>query len=1080
MWDHDAVRVLSNAYKICPQCGARSIHGSQFCASCGHGLQSTATTEGDPFLGVVLGGKYETLELIGEGAMGRVYKARQITLGKPFAAKILAPHLIHDESSRARFAAEAHNAASLNHPNCVSVVDFGHTEHGAAYIVMEFIAGRTLESLIERDYPLSTTRIVDLVVQVLAALTEAHGLGILHRDLKPENILVQQLRTHGEFAKVLDFGIAKLMEDTAQAGTGLTSQGMVCGTPEYMSPEQARGFKLDQRSDLYSVGVILYQMLAGRPPFESGSAIELLHKHITEEPVPPSQLVGSPPSPLEAVCLRALSKDPSLRYGSAQEFREALIAAAGVVQASLTCDACGSPIRVEHRFCPSCGAATHHGSSQTAPDDPGRSGMNWPKPAEPTAEVVVRNFPLPLAGRDSVMQRAQALLRRPHTGVRVLVISGDPGVGKTRLGDEIAAAAESVGWRAFYTGADPTGARTPLRPIQRIVAHVLGVDAERATTQELGRIANTSGLSFEELPGLTELFQRSGPATELELRVRRRECFASAVQALLHGGNGQPLLLFFDDVDAYDEPSREILRRLGAAIGPEPVLVLCTTSEPSAEWLGGAVERLGPLPRDVLEQVGRRITRDTNPQSELPRALAEMAPLSPLMLETHLRLLALGVQAPSDADETMLLEARLRELSEPARGLIDIASVFGERFVTAKLRRVITGLEQEDDRSMADALLELVGGGVLVSIGVAEHAFVHRLLRTVAYEQISPERRQTLHRLVANVIDDDPRSQPVRAYHLLEAKSFDAVSAVVVAAEAAERAFDDARAARWAEAAFRMLEEDSPPGREPLELRLAQVIARVMRSDEGHARAIQLLERCYDRATEAEHQAKLLCALGDVQVRAELHERAISTLKRALAPAIASGDRPTMMNIYCEIGRINAFQNELGPAIAELEEGLDFFTLGEGPRAIVDFPLWRYLLRLCEYNRAFGDMKRSRQWCDHALWQAERRGDRLGILRTHALMAWVLRDLNQLALAEQHLARALDEARYFGDRLTTAELLIERARARAARGRFSDAKRCCEEALRLAKAIQWTGGIHHAEQTLAMLSRQAESLRRSH
>src|SRR5690606_4970458 len=121
----------------------------------------------------------------------------------------------------------------------------------------------------------------------------------------------------GELAKVLDFGIAKLMEDQAQAGSGLTSQGMVCGTPEYMSPEQARGRKLDARSDLYSVGVILYQMLTGRPPFESTSAVEILHKHLHEQPVPPSKLLGIPPDPLEAVCLRALAKDPDARHASA-------------------------------------------------------------------------------------------------------------------------------------------------------------------------------------------------------------------------------------------------------------------------------------------------------------------------------------------------------------------------------------------------------------------------------------------------------------------------------------------------------------------------------------------------------------------------------------------------------------------------------------------------------------------------------------------------------------------------------------------------------------------------------------------
>ncbi|MBL4688574.1 MAG: serine/threonine protein kinase, partial [Nannocystaceae bacterium] len=156
-----------------------------YCQGCGADIRSVEAAGDDPYLGLIIADKYRVEALIGVGAMGRVYKARQTTLGKPFAVKILAPHLMNDETSAARFAAEAHNCASLNHPNVVSVVDYGRTDEGVTYIAMEFIEGRSLEDLIAEQFPLSRERVVDLALQMLAALSEAHGLGILHRDLKP-------------------------------------------------------------------------------------------------------------------------------------------------------------------------------------------------------------------------------------------------------------------------------------------------------------------------------------------------------------------------------------------------------------------------------------------------------------------------------------------------------------------------------------------------------------------------------------------------------------------------------------------------------------------------------------------------------------------------------------------------------------------------------------------------------------------------------------------------------------------------------------------------------------------------------
>ncbi len=1038
-----------------------------------------AAAEGDPYVGVELEGKYAIEQLIGEGAMGRVYKAKQVPLGKAFAVKILAPHLMNDEASHQRFASEAHNAASLNHPNCVSIVDYGRTPEGITYIVMEFIKGITLERLISEQFPLARERMVDLTLQILAALSEAHGLGILHRDLKPENILVQQLRTHGELAVVLDFGIAKLM-DTGAPAPKLTTAGMVCGTPEYMSPEQARGQKLDARSDLYSVGVILYQMLTGRPPFESSSAVEILHKHLHEEPIPPSVLLGNEPDPLETVCLRAMRKDPAQRYASALEFREELLAATNSPKpavAALRCERCGGEMRADHRFCPQCGssAPTRNPDRMRRRASTRGSGMSIARTGEITAEVVVRSFPLPLVGREQAFERSRVMLSRPSPGVRLRVLTGPPGVGKTRMADEIASLAESMGWRAHYVGADPTGARTPMWPIRVMVAQLLELDPLACTTRDLGRVANLSGLGFEELPGLAELFGLDGPASDLEYPVRRRECSASAVQALLSGGRGQPLLLVFDDVDTFDNASREILRRLAAAPSNACVQVVATSGDPRTEWLGGVIEQLEPLPPEAVERVGRQATLDVKPNSQLPGELARVAPLTPLRLELHLRLLAQGLLAPRQADEVALVRARIDQLETPLVRLLEIAAVLGERFPESELAELHERDRGEPGVAFDDSLMQLHVKGLLLVIGAGERAFAHRVLREVVYQAMTESRRQSLHALAANHSRLAKRLVNLRALHLVRSASREAPRALLEAAKKAEASFDDTTAAEFLQAALALCSKvTDATERRGLELEIALRSCRVMRAPQVIDKAVSLLDDLLKRNAGTDAEPRILAALGKQQRRRGRYDDATATLQRALAPTIALGDRAAMLDVYRDLGRVYLARKDVQRAIRELSEGLDLATLGEGPRAEIDVSLWLYLFELSEAYRAAGQHSDARKWCEHALHQAERMGDRLGLLRGHAQMAWILRDLKQLALAEQHLGRAIEEARHFGDRLTTAELLIERARARAARGRLAEAHRCCEEALRLSRGLQWAAGIEHAERAIAMLRRPAQ------
>ncbi len=1080
MWDDTRRQSVSEeAYKTCPSCGQRARADVRFCLGCGYDLVGTEAEHGDPYVGLVLQDKYRVIELIGEGAMGRVYKAQQTTLNKDFAVKILAPHLMNDEASHARFAAEAHNCASLNHPNVVSVVDYGSSPGGATYIVMEFIKGRPLEDIIAAEFPMGRDRIVDLTLQILAALAEAHGLGILHRDLKPENILVQSLRTHGELAKVLDFGIAKLMDRPDNDDRpGLTKAGMVCGTPEYMSPEQARGRQLDARSDLYAVGAILYQMMTGRPPFESESAVEILHMHLHSEPIPPSMRLGTEPDPLEAVCMRALAKSPDERYASALEFRQELVAAssaAATASHAISCTSCGAAMKPEHKFCPECGKPAPASSPRTTTTSARAKGSGLfnmrAEAGDSTAEVVVRSFPLPMMGRERSYEAARTLLARPVPQMRARLIVGPPGVGKTRLADEIAGLSEQYGWRTYYIGSDPTGARTPLWPIRMMVSQLLELDPTQVRTQDLGRVANLSGLAFEELPGLAELFHLQGPAYELELAVRRRECFASAVQALLSGGRGQPLLLVFDDIDSYDAASREVLRRLVTAPTDSPVVVLATTSETEVGWFSGVADRLEPLGSDTVRAIGKSVIDTIKPGSELTEQLAARAPLSPLSLENRLRLMAVGREVPENATEGDLVRTRLGLVSTEARLVLEAAAVIGERMSHAALKAL-------EPLTSSVQLGELHLDGLLIPVGRGdEYAFGHRLFYDTVYAQIDEFRREALHEIAAESNSMADLAVVGRTLHLVRSNSPDAIERLAESAKYSERCFDDQSAADLVNAALRLCATQPDPSRAGLEAELALLAARAMRSPDQSSAAVSMLEGELRKNHSPSNVAKLHSALAEQLSRAGRYAEAITALKRGLGASLAGGEPEVILNAYHELGRIYAAKGELDKALAELREGLDMVTFGEGPRASVDFTMWRYLLKVAEIHRVAGKLGDARDWIEHALFQAERREDRLGRLRCHAQMAWVLRDLKQLALAEQHLARALDEARHFGDRLTTAELLIERARARASRGRLAEARRCCEEALRLAAGIQWAVGVEHAERAIAMLDRKSPPTR---
>ncbi|MDN6017861.1 MAG: Stk1 family PASTA domain-containing Ser/Thr kinase, partial [Bifidobacterium mongoliense] len=267
-------------------------------------------------------GRYQLGQLIGRGGMAEVRVANDTRLGRTVAIKIMRSDLANDEIFLTRFRREAHSVAQMNNPNIVNIYDSGeetgvdetgHTER-MPYIVMEYVKGQTLRDIIKANGPLSQRDAEQVMLGVLGALDYSHRMGIIHRDIKPGNIMISDQG----MVKVMDFGIARALDDSVATMT--KSQGVV-GTAQYLSPEQARGETVDMRSDLYSAGCVLYEMLTGRPPFTGDSAVAIAYQHVSEVATPPSAVVPGLPKMWDQICAKAMAKDRQNRYATASEFK---------------------------------------------------------------------------------------------------------------------------------------------------------------------------------------------------------------------------------------------------------------------------------------------------------------------------------------------------------------------------------------------------------------------------------------------------------------------------------------------------------------------------------------------------------------------------------------------------------------------------------------------------------------------------------------------------------------------------------------------------------------------------------------
>jgi eukaryotic-like serine/threonine-protein kinase len=372
--------------KRCPKCGKEYENANTLCPSDGEVLEKVD----DALIGQTLAGKYRIEELINEGGMGAVYRATHVLMDKVVAIKVLHPSLAADDKIVARFSREAKAASRISHPHALNVTDFGEDEKGVVFLVMEYLNGETLKEVIHKDGPMPIERAVEIIRQVCGALEAAHTEGVVHRDLKSDNIMLLDMGG-GDWAKVLDFGIAKITEKVGQ-DPALTAPNLIIGTPQYMSPEQcSQAANIDSRSDIYSLGVIVYEMLVGHVPFTGESPTAIMMKHLQEPPPSVLEERKDLPAAVGRVVMQAMAKRPEDRYQTVSELSEGLALAAEGKEQQVANTAQGTPERLTNRIVVPTGS--NEAPRTTSSEESDEATVVRPRESAVAAAVAVQEEP---------------------------------------------------------------------------------------------------------------------------------------------------------------------------------------------------------------------------------------------------------------------------------------------------------------------------------------------------------------------------------------------------------------------------------------------------------------------------------------------------------------------------------------------------------------------------------------------------------------------------------------------------------------------------------------------------------------
>jgi predicted ATPase/tRNA A-37 threonylcarbamoyl transferase component Bud32 len=868
---------------------------------------------------------YKIESTLGQGGMGVVYLAEDLVLRRRVALKFLNPELSRDADARKRFLNEGRAAATLGHPNAAVLYEAG-TEGEDIFLAMEYVPGVTLSELLA-DGPLPWVDVIDATLEILAALREAHAKGIIHRDIKSQNIR----RTPDGRIKVLDFGLAKIL-----GGTTITREGSIVGTVAYMSPQQVMGEEVDGRSDLYSLGVVMYELLTGRLPFSGDQQVAVAHAILHEDPITIRELSPEVPAELEHIVFKAMMKSLASRYQSADEMAEDLT-----------------------RF-------REH-------DRRRRAGIHEELDLIATQDVYAvrrERFLAPLVGRDAILERIRGCLREARSGEGMaLCIAGEAGVGKTRLLQEVQASCRKEGARVIVSACLFGGTTSSYYPFAEALRHYFalrGVTSAAALQTFLFDRAPRLGSSLPVLNRFLRFtFASNGPASEEEL-------WEVLDQLVAFIADERPLILVIEDLQWADEASLRLFHFLARRVARRRLLLVGTyrqeevASDPGerAHPLVGMLRMLSreerferlELPRlrreDVREILDRLYPAHTWGE-DFPALLFRESEGNPFFMVEILKLLSSErvleeregkwslrttvdkISIPEKVFDVVM--RRLGRLGPREREILELGAVEGDIFHSGTILR---GLRIER-MALLKTLQFLEQVHHLIHAAGPHYHFDHSKIREILYESIPPELRIEYHTVVGQFLKESfgeaDEYAGIIAHNLLAAgMREDAVPYLIRAAGAASRLFAHTDAIHYldqAEETLHALYPQRPPSEEVR--RLCEV--RERRGDEeyasGHYRealasyemALQL-----DRATgEAKREAELTRVIGRVQYllgrsveSKESYERAISRYSELEARERARGDSEALAVACRELGKLHFFQGNFDQAQRYIESAI--------------------------------------------------------------------------------------------------------------------------------------------------------------
>ncbi len=942
----------------------------------------------------MIGGAYLVRELIGIGGMGRVYRAEQKTLGRTVAVKVIHPHLLGDEQTVARFYTEARASSRLNHPNSVSVIDFGRTEDGTLYLVMEYLEGKDLAMVITDEGPLPMARIVTILSSVLDALSEAHALDVVHRDLKPENVILKRLRDGRELVKVVDFGLATITN--ANNETSITRPGLVCGTPDYMAPEQGKGEGVDGRSDVYACGVLLFELLTDLLPFDADTPTKVVLRHIND-PVPDPRTTAphrSIPDSLAEVTMKALAKNPRDRYQSAQEMAEAIrsgFQSAPKTEAAPTreCPACGARFPVSMQFCGSCGSR-YQTKLPPAPANTRHSSFLPPVSTE-----------RPFVGRKAELE---TILDAAKSGLSWVHVHGEIGVGRTRLLKEASDTLASSG--AIVVGASALPYAAPVaygpiaalleqlanEPIEQLRRHALDPELDPLVRAGFDELANPQGVR-----GIPAQPRHGGVAAALSHVAEQTAKKARVSQ----------VVLIVDDLDRCDQLSADTLSYLAQHASQK--LFILSSGEPPVDGASKLLALSGLDLREVVQFVSKGKPADDRGR-RISDSLNSSRKLLPLYLD-QLDLLDAELGRESRPGRLVdVVAQRVDRLGARARRLLQVVGAFGGRATLKQIREIA----DETDFSGLDEL----SASKMVTVDHKSVEVTHPLIADLVEAFIPASARAELHSRILTVIEADNPADEILAEHSYRgANPMSALMVLERVGDAAMRRGDARASVRAHQRALELARRESLETGDSMmdsaratfswKLGWALAVSGEVASGEGTIReAIELL------GPSDPTRGRMNLVLGRVYLQRGRTRDAMRAFGAALE--LVAGVQPRLESeLQMALGKLRATNHEYATAANAFRRALELFEEERGDRAQLFRA--RAHLRLAEVQFALGATKDAKQHARKAIDLGSSSGGHAICADGHGLVGRISELLGATGFADESYLEAADSARLSGD-----------------------------------------------------------------